>query len=391
VRQIAALLLLAPAAWASEPELFGVGARSPAMAGTGTADAEGWEATYANPAGVVGPARRRIDVGYVGARYDLSLDGKHHPVRQTDGIYIGANLPLPFGGVLKDRLAIGLAFYYPTGLITSARAPYPDEPRLALLETRTETVSVMVVGAARVHRRLRLGIGVLALAALIGNIAITPDAGGRITTTAEEQLITDFAPLAGIRVEATRFLQLGLVLRGESKSQYDLRVTNSLGPRIPIEIPTLRIAGTAQFDPLQLQLEAGFRHRWLVVDVALAWKHWSSFPLPVENATPGTPPQPPTRYHDTAVPRLGLEANGAWGKWRLSGRLGYFFEMSPAPADQAVLVDADRHVLTMGLGWGWGSAWAFSLDLFGQAHFLSDTPHAGGLFGVFGAVLGLDL
>ena len=57
----------------------------------------------------------------------------------------------------------------------------------------------------------------------------------RITTLAEEQLITNFAPVAGIRVEAAKFVQLGLVLRGESKSQYDLRVTNSLGPRLPVE------------------------------------------------------------------------------------------------------------------------------------------------------------
>jgi long-chain fatty acid transport protein len=390
VRQIAALLICAAAA-ASEPELFGVGARSAAMAGTGTADAEGWEATYANPAGIVGAERRRLTIGYVGARYDLKLDGHHQPVRSTNGVYIGANLPLPFGGVMRDRLAIGLAFYYPTGLITSAQAPYPDQPRLALLERRTETVSVLVAASARAHRRVKLGIGVLALAALIGNIAITPDAGGRITTLAEEQLITDFAPVAGIRVQAASFVQIGLVLRGESKSQYDLRVTNSLGPRIPVAIPTLRIAGTAQFDPLQMQLEAGFRHKWLVVDVGIAWKHWSPFPVPVENATPGAPPQPPTGYHDTAVPRLGLEGNGAWGKWRLSGRLGYFFEQSPAPSDQAILVDGDRHVLTGGLGWGWGSAWSFSLDLFGQLHVLAETPHAGGLFGVFGATLGLDL
>jgi long-chain fatty acid transport protein len=378
-------------AHASEPELFGIGARSAAMGATGTADAEGWEAVYANPAGVVGPERRRITVGYVGARYQLSLDGQHHPVRATDGIYIGANLPLPFGGILKDRLALGIAFYYPTGLITTASAPYPDQPRLALLDTRTETVSLMVVAAARVHRRVRIGIGVLALAALIGNISITPDAGGRITTVAEEQLVTDFAPLAGIRVEATRFMQLGLVLRGESKSSYDLRITNSLGPVLPISIPTLRVAGVAQFDPLQLQLEAGFRHKWLVVDVGIAWKHWSAFPHPVENATPGAPPQPPTGYHDTAVPRLGLEGIGAWGKWRLAGRLGYFFEQSPAPHDQAILVDADRHVITAGLGWGWGSAWSFSLELFGQLHVLADSPHAGGEFGVFGATLGLDL
>src|SRR5207253_354921 len=40
---------------ASEPEMFGMGGRGAAMAGTGVADAEGYDATYTNPAGVVGP------------------------------------------------------------------------------------------------------------------------------------------------------------------------------------------------------------------------------------------------------------------------------------------------------------------------------------------------
>jgi long-chain fatty acid transport protein len=392
VRQFAALVLLwSAAALGSEPELFGVGARSAAMGGTGAAEAEGWEAVYTNPAGVVGPERRRITVGYVGAQYGLNLDGQKDPVRATNGLYIGANLPLPFGGVLTDRLAIGLAFYYPTGLITSARAPYPDVPRLALLDGRTETVSVLVVASARISQKWRIGAGVLALAALIGNIAITPDAAGHITTVSEEQLVTDYAPVVGVRYDALRWLSLGLVLRGESKSEYDLKVTNSLGARLPISLPTLTIAGVAQYDPLQIQLEGAFRHRWLLLNLGVVWKHWSAFPRPIDNATPGAPEQPPSRYHDTAVPRVGAEASGAWGKWRLKGRLGYWFEWSPAPRDQAILIDADRHVVTAGAGLEWGRAWSFSLDLFGQLHQLADNPHASGRFAVFGATLGLDL
>src|SRR3569623_1782971 len=45
---------------ASEPEMVGMGARTPGMAGTGVADAEGYDATYTNPAGLVGPPARRL-------------------------------------------------------------------------------------------------------------------------------------------------------------------------------------------------------------------------------------------------------------------------------------------------------------------------------------------
>jgi long-subunit fatty acid transport protein len=69
---------------------------------------------------------------------------------------------------------------------------------------------------------------------------------------------------------------------------------------------------------------------WTLVAQA-TWKHWSPFPVPIENATAGGTPPPQPGFHDTVVPRLGAE-------WRLEARpialalrAGYFFEWSPAP------------------------------------------------------------
>jgi len=388
------LLVGVGAARASEPELFGLGARSGGMAGLGAADAEGYDSTYANPAGLVGPTRRRLTVGYVLARYDLKLDGAARPVDGTDGLLIGADLPLPFGGVLKDRLALGIAFYFPIGLINRARDGYPDEPRLALLDDRTQVVSVLVAAGVRVHRRVSIGVGVLALAALLGTISIAPDAGGHYTTVAEEQLVTDFAPIVGARVVATSWLRLGLVFRGESSSRYDITVKSNLGSSLPLQIPTLRIAGTAQYDPLQMQLEGAFQATpWLRVDVGATWKHWAGYRPPVENATLGAPPQPSPDYHDTLVPRVAGEASGRFGAVRLIGRLGYFFEWSPAPQGPArVLLDADRHVLTGGTGLEYsGPLVTFQLDAFAQWHRFDGNPRAGGDFAVFGVTFGVDL
>jgi long-chain fatty acid transport protein len=388
---IAVVALAAPAA-ASEPDLFGFGARAGALAGTGAADAEGYDAVYANPAGLVGPTRRRLTIGYVLARYDLTLDGPHRPVDGTNGILIGADLPLPFGGVLQDRLAIGLGFYFPVGVINRARDGFTDEPRLALLDDRTQVVSVLVAAAARLHQRVSVGIGVLALAALVGDITIKPDASGRITTVSEEQLLASYAPVAGVRVVATRWLSLGAVVRGESKSRYDIEVKNSLGTLLPIQLPTLHIAGTAQLDPLQAALGASFRVNWLRFNLELTWKHWSAYQNPVENATPGAPAQPPPGYHDTAVPRVGVEATGAWGRARLHGRVGYFYEQSPAPRNAPILIDADRHALTGGAGFEWlGAKLSLAVDAFAQWHHLASSERAHGDLGVFGFTVGVDL
>ena len=390
---IAFTLTFTSAALASEPELFGLGPRAGALAGLGAADAEGYDATYANPAGLIGPTRRRLTIGYVGADYHLRLDGVKHPVDPTSGVIIGAELPLPFGGVLKDRLALGLGFYFPTNLINRARDGFPDQTRLSLLDDRTQVVSVLVGAGVRVHRRVTVGVGVLALAALIGEISIRPEAGGRITTVAEEQLTSSFTPVIGIRAIATDWLKLGLVFRGESKSRYDIAVTNTLGAALPIQLPTLRIAGTAQYDPLQLQAEGSFRATsWLRIGVGATWKHWAAYTNPTENATPGAPPQLPPDYHDTIVPRVAGEAAGTWGRLRLVARLGYFFEWSPAPdGPTRVLLDADRHVITGGGAFEWhGPVFSFQLEAFAQWHHL-DGLRASGDFGVFGAAMGVDL
>src|SRR5581483_7004363 len=223
-----ALALAGATAGASEPDLFGLGARSSAMGATGVADAGGYDATYLNPAGLVDAKRARLTFGYVLARYRLSLDGAHRPVDATDGVVFGAAIPLPFGGVMAERLAIGIAFYSPTAVLNRARSPYPDEARLALLDQRSQVASAMAAIGVRVHRRFSVGVGVLALGALVGTVEIGPDATGRITTTAEEQIQIRFAAIAGARVEVARWLRLGLAFHGQSQASYDVRITTRL-------------------------------------------------------------------------------------------------------------------------------------------------------------------
>ena len=387
---LAVTVAVARGAGASEPEMFGMGARTPGMAGAGVADAEGYDATYTNPAGLVGPTERRLTLGYVHAGYRLNLDGAHRPVDNTDGLLLGADIPIPFGGVLRDRIALGLGFYFPFGVINRARAPFPDEPRLALLDNRTQVVSVLVAAGVRVHERVDVGVGVLALAALVGTISIA-DLGGRITTVAEEQLTTSFAPIIGARVRTLRWLTLGAVFRGESKSTYDIDITNSLGSALPLTLPTLRIAGVAQYDPMQAAVEAAFKPlRWLTIDAGVTWKHWSAFGLPTENATLGAPPQPAPGFADTAVPRLAFEATRHWIHWSLAGRAGYYFE--PTGARGPVLLDADRHVLTFGAGVTWtGRLTTLQLDAFVQWHHLQPNARVSGDFASFGLSFGVDL
>ncbi len=395
IRVIAALVaLLCASSGASEPERIGFGIRSSGLAGTGAATADDYEATYANPAGLAWARHRRLTLGYVMGEFDLALDGASRSMEGTYGILLGADLPLPLGGPLQDRLALGLGFYLPTGVINRARAPLPDKPWLPLLDSTTQTVSVMVSGALRLTDRLGIGGGVLALAALEGVIRLQADAAGHTTSQSEQQLITDFSPILGARLDLTSALHLGATFRGASQSRYHTVIEGKLGNSVPFALPAFSIQGTSQYDPLQALLESAYqRGHWLFA-AQLTYKHWSAYVHPNQPATAGATPPPPPEFHDTVVPRAALEwqHDGKRVHWRARG--GYFFEWSPTPdaGPTRTLIDASQHVIALGGELNVESRHApFRVELFFQWHQLQPNERVRGGFGVGGLSASVEL
>ncbi len=383
---------------ASLPDLLSLGPRSGAMAGTGVAVANDWEATYQNPAGLATSATK-LSLGFVYGGYRLRIDDNPHELSNPAGLQIGASVPIPLGGILQDRIGIGLGLYLPAGVVNRVNVPFPEVPRAALLDSRTEVVSVLVGMGVRLPWGLRLGGGVLALAALVGDIIIRPDGTGRITTISEEQLTVDYAPIVGLRWSPpSDRLQLGLTFRGASRSSYLLRLHTELGDAIPLGLPLISFAGIAQYDPLQLAGEAALRLSPSVQIVGqLAWKKWSDYRYPIEPATVDSPPVPKPGFHDTVVPRVALEYHAPTSAAvSVMLRGGYFFEWTPTPAeppgdDGKSLLDASRHVVCVGLGLSLQGKVPLDLDVFGQAHMLSPGGRLSGQLFVAGATLGVRL
>lgn len=396
-------------AHASTPELFSLGGRTAAMAGTGAAYATGFDSAYANPAGLW-QSGRQLTVGTVYGGYGLSLrspqDGSvsPYPIDATSGLVIGGSFTLPLGGVLENRIGTALALYTPFGLINRASDPFPDVPRVPILDGRSQVVSVLLGAGIRLPGGFSVGGGALALAALVGTITITPDGSGRITSISEQQLTVDYAPILGVRWQGlSDRLALAAVFRGASRSSYRLTVSTKLGDALPIELPLIYFAGSAQYDPLQLGMEVAGRLRPSLLLVAqLTWKHWSAYEYPVLPATKSAVALPVPGFHDTLVPRLAVENTwtlGSWGALALRG--GYQFEWSPAPDPPAAppkpesrpsnLHDADRHILSAGLGLRLTGRVPLSLDVFGQGHLLGPHSTLSGGLGVIGALLGYQL
>lgn len=372
---------------ASAPEMFGFGARTGAMGATGAAHALDYEAVYANPAALTSGWNKRLSLGYIFGYFDLGLSQNLRQIRppkadNTYGLVIGATIPLGFRGWLKDRVWIGMSFYLPTGVVTRARVPLPGQPFFAVLESRTQVVGVQVAGGMEPYPGLRIGAGVLALAALTGIVKIDADAGGNIGSQVEQQLIVDYAPIFGV-MWTPKWIprwSFGAVYRGQSVAGFDVVLRNSLEDELPIGLPELTISGIAQFDPQQAALEVAFQPRpFTTVALQLCWKGWSAYPLPTRNVTAASPEQPKPGFRDTVVPRVGAEHHFRWGGWSLALRAGYFFEPTPVPEQRGAtnLLDNHRHVFTLGLGTALSRARVtpFSADAFFQYHYLVPRRH----------------
>src|SRR5262249_52958114 len=120
---------------------------------------------------------------------------------------------------------------------------------------------------------------------------------------------------------------------------------------IPFDLPVFAIAGTSQYDPLQVGLEAAFEPgARVLIAVQATWKRWSDYGNPNPPATAGAPAPESPDFHDTLVPRAALEWRRPIGPLDLALRCGYFFEWSPSPDARATrtLLDASQHVITAG-------------------------------------------
>jgi long-subunit fatty acid transport protein len=286
---------------------------------------------------------------------------------------------MPLGGALRDRVGLGFGFYVPSEAINRARAPFPGEPSFVLLESRAFVVGLLVGVGVKVTPRLAVGLSVNALAVLRGTIDVTIDGAGRFTTQSEQRLLTRFAPILGARYRLRDDLDLGLAVRAPSRSDYDITVTSDLGDALPLTLPEIAIAGTAQYDPLTVAAEAAWRVLpSLTLTGHLAWHRWSAFPRPTRNPVEGNPPQPDLGFRDIVVPRAAVEYRRPALGGEVTTRAGYAFHLSPAPEQRGreLLLDNHRHQLGLGLGVAWpGRALPLHVDGWVQVHHLVHRRH----------------
>lgn len=377
------------------------------MGGTGTASSSGADAAYTNPALLSRVHRNLLTLGFQGAEFDLHADGTGLPGRISTlparGFVVGAEVPIPFGGILKDRIAAGMVFYTPTDALVRGRILYPETPEYALLADRAQSLAVRLGLGADLGSGIRVGAGFAALAQLVGSIVIINTAG-TVGSHVDDQLVATYAPTFGASWDlpfdraddGTRRWRVGLTWRGSIAARFGVAVDAS--KLSTLNLPVFNIAGLAQYDPQQLVFEVAREWDGWTAAAGVTWKNWSAYPGVLEPTILCPAGQdcsllspPAVKYSDTLVPRAGLERSIALPRHAsIKLRGGFFLEPTPVPSslpssqaydpNKRELVDVPtrffdttRYVFSLGAGVDLGDDLPFTLDFWAQYHVLAST------------------
>ena len=356
---------------------------------TGAANAEGADATWANVALLSLARSRELTLGVEEAYLDLHarggrLPGAIHPEPMRGTLIAGA-LPIPFGGVLRDRVALGFGFFTPTNVVVRGRVLYPETAQFPLLGDRMQSVTIQAGLGLDFGRGVRVGVGFSALAAIAGTVLVQTDTSGSVGTKVDDQLVAAYALAFGASYDLGADYRVGVAWRRPLAARFAVAIeVHDLGT---LQVPPFNIAGLAQYDPGQLALEVARVTGRVRGAVGVTYKKWSSYPGAPE-ATVLCPPSHPDckalvptapGYHDTLVPRAGVEiALDEGAGYALQLRLGYFYEPSPEPEQtgEANGFDNARHAFTAGYGVHLSDPLPpVRVDFFAQVHELASRTH----------------
>tara|TARA_B100000029_G_scaffold510209_1_gene601165 strand:+ start:251 stop:1396 length:1146 start_codon:yes stop_codon:yes gene_type:complete len=347
------------------------------MGGAISSSAIGHEAIYYNPAGLAWGKRPTFSLGYQYASFALDIRDEQQDVQEAPALSIGFSMPLPLGGIMKDKLALGLGFVLPQTSIFITRTPYPGTPHFPVLENRAQGVSILGGIGIQVTDWMSCGAGFIALAELNGSIETGPNQLGEVGAKVHDSLLADYSPVFGVVLHPSEEVQLSMVYRDASRAAYALPVKADLGSEFPIPIPLLDLRGVSQFDPGQINVELSIRpssQLLLAASASRVW--WSDFTNPiVYTAVPDDyPPQPEPNFSDIWVWRLGAEWATQLSSTKLAVRSGYVYYPTPTPHQTGLhnYLDNTRQIWSAGLGLEY-SVFQFNAGL--QLHVLTDRKH----------------
>jgi len=356
--------------------LFGAGSRPIAMGGAYSAVADDYTGGYYNPGGLLAKDTARFGFGYQYCKLQLYANDQSIPLSHShrDGFVLGYAFPLPFLGVLKDRIAFGYNLYQPPDYVMNIYVPKPSTPQFVLLESYTQANFMNVAAAVKIVDGINVGGGLTFSTDVGGSLDLNPGVrgmGGTQVTigVVDQDAQTVLAPSAGLYVDlgrlvsAVRGLTLAFTWRDRYYLDLNIPVTIMLGT-IPL---SLDFSSNLIYTPQMYTFGAAYRALpGLLVSLDVTYNRWQDYlspslkidtdiqlpVLPLE-LKPGVVQDPD--FSDTVTVRAGAEYRALDVSWcDLLLRGGYAYDPSPVPQQTgwSNWLDGNKHQFSVGFGWG---------------------------------------
>jgi long-chain fatty acid transport protein len=348
------------------------------MGNAAVAETHGYAANYYNPAALVRSRALEFGIGYFRAEHDLAIDGNDTHVDPVKGIDGGLVVP----GRLIVPFAFGIAVHLPDDRLSRVRALRQEQPRWELYDNRNQRLFLAANVAIQPLPWLQIGGGLSFMSSTTGRLDIRGSANvlepeqSLLRHEVDADLTAVRYPQAGIRVELSDRVAIGMAYRGQFQLGLDLNAhLEGDISGLTTALYEIQTHSVNNFLPQQAVLGGAWQpSRDLRASFDATWIDWSAYVAPVaqldvvldipppaggwpSNITPPESPSipkiEPLRMHDRIVPHLGIEWR-ALASRKVEGfvRGGYEFAKSPIEAQTGVTnyVDADRHTVSVGLG-----------------------------------------
>ncbi|MCG3173395.1 MAG: hypothetical protein GMKNLPBB_01592 [Myxococcota bacterium] len=346
-------------AWASTADVFGLGARLPAMANVGVAWSSGGESGWYNPAGMGLLEGRQLSAGLSVSGTSIETGGVSNPLRDPIGLYFSAASDIPFGGVMKRRLFVGFYFHLPTSNIVTVRTVRPADPHDPLYENRSQRMIVLPSLAVRITDWLHIGAGFNFFATLEGRIVATEGTTRAVEPLVNEDFFGNLGLVLSLTLRPIEPLRIALAFRDE----FSVKFRNFADVNIAGTLIRLNLNSESNYTPMQFTLGAGFQAASnLKLAADLTFEKWSGHsgnfttvesevPALFGRLAPALPVKPFDNVFTGGVSAEYVLETGAGHEIPL--RAGYHYRPSPAPLQDGVtnLGSSGRHIAGLGAGW----------------------------------------
>ncbi len=373
------LAVLVALAWvparaeATSLELYGFGARSIAMAGAAEATEDDYFAAYTNPANLA--FAQHIHFGFgadaIWNRFDIQRvagQSQYPSVLPADNYLAHIGISTPFGGILKDKMALGIAIHVPLGGPTRLDAHDYRQPQLPLYDTLGDRLALVAGLAYRPWPWLSLGVGAQVLTALNGQADIALSVlDHRITQKSMDvELATKAYAILGMTLQPNADWRISAVWRQSSQVSYAIPLAVNMQDVGNLKF---KIQGVGLWLPDTIVLAAAHRIGAVNLTGGVAWLRFSAMPplapdvtLSIDDAAlkqGSATPDKVVDVHNVPVamgakdilePRLGVE-------WQVLESLvlrgGAQYRPTPLPRADGAANYLDAPATTLGLGAGW--------------------------------------